>query len=137
MEVQDKDLDIVQLMREGIEATAPLRNRCVSDDRTRASAMGAVQVALERFYEGHTEAWERVREHLLTTRIDSSRLPQQLLSVEASRVMELHQAERPTLHLAVSTLNDEEVMTRTKIADWLGETLHTEERTVSMEPVDA
>jgi len=124
-------LDLVRLMRKGIEHTGFVKGAMTARGMTDACAMGAVKAALYGFTpKGTCPRWERVKEYLLRFRLDVDRLPEAYFDASNWKRAPLPVQGTVSLHKALSVLNDHRIMSREAIAEWLDAELTEEERTV-------
>jgi len=100
------------LIRDGIADTLPLTGTMHDPSKERACALGCIKISVGE------ARWQRILEHLARTTIYKHQLPSEV-ALGSDTVMASLDGT-PTLHLALTSLNDCTPMSREAIAEWLG-----------------
>ena len=109
------------LLRSGIADTLPMTGTMHDPSREQACALGCIKISVDE------ARWQRILEHLARTTIYEHQLPSGVSFPDDSVIANLN--DTPTLHLALTSLNDRTDMSRKAIAEWL-ETLPDEKLSV-------
>ena len=109
------------LIREGIADTLPTTGTMHDPSKEQACALGCIKISVDE------ARWQRILEHLAQTTIYKHQLPSRVTFPDDSVIANLN--DTPTLHLALTSLNDCTPMSRKAIAEWL-ETLPDEKLSV-------
>ena len=105
------------LLRSGIAKTLPATGAMHDPQKEHACVAGCIKISVGE------ARWQRILEHLAKTRICKDQLPSRVTFGDGT-VMDSFEGA-PTLHLALTSLNDCTSMSRKAIAEWL-ETLPDE-----------
>jgi len=105
------------LLRGGIAETLPMTGTMHDPSKEQACALGCIKISTDE------ARWQRILEHLAQTTIYKHQLPSGVTFAEDAVIATLD--DTPTLHLALTSLNDRTGMSREAIAEWL-ETLPDE-----------
>jgi len=118
------NIDLVSLLRKGIEDTLPLTGKMCNKSRSRACVLGCIKLSTD------LARWYRIHEQISKTTIAKDRLPDVEIGEGTVLGTVLQDTDEPSLHLVLTTLNDKTSMSRTAIAEWLDHELTDKERTV-------
>ena len=99
------------LIRDGIADTLPATGVMHDPQKEHACALGCIKISVDE------ARWERILEHLARTTIYEHQLPSGVAFAEDTVIANLD--DTPTLHLALTSLNDCTGMSRKAIAEWL------------------
>jgi len=99
------------LLRNGIAKTLPTTGTMHDSSKEQACALGCIKISTDE------ARWQRIQEHLARTTIYEHQLPSRVTFAEDTVIANLD--DTPTLHLALTSLNDCTGMSRGAIAEWL------------------
>jgi hypothetical protein len=98
------------LLRSGIAETLPTTGAMHDPSKEQACALGCIKISVDK------ARWQRILEHLAKTTICKHQLPSGVVFGEGTVMASF--GGTPTLHLALTSLNDCTDMSREAIAEW-------------------